>query len=123
MTIKSKHHIWHNGERFSPGDIINTLDLDTEKQLVQADAAFFVQETSTSIDFIGENVYKETNAREEKSQEWQDIDDNFTLEELKVEAERLEMKFPSSIKKKDLIAQIFAEVKQNEFLELLEDEE
>lgn len=116
-VIKALHHIWHDGERFTPGQVITNLDDETTKRLVESDAAFFVGH----MDLYNElpeskniDVADEENPREV-------IEENFTLEELKASAAEFKMKFPSNIKKQNLLDQIIAEGKEQSFLDLLED--
>lgn len=120
--IKANHHIWHNGEKFIPGQTIKNIDEKSAKRLVESDAAFFVDQQPL---LLSENVPpkspENTPSLEDDPREV--INEEYNLEELKDTATSFGMDFPANTTKKALMDQIFTEGKEQQFIDLLEDDE
>ncbi|MBG9548392.1 hypothetical protein [Cytobacillus firmus] len=120
-VIKALHHIWHDGEKFTPGQVIQNLDRETAERLVKSDAALFVGQQELVLSQNAPVSGKITEPVPEAEDLREVIEDNFTLEELKASADEFNMEFPANIKKKDLLNLIFEQEKEQLFLDLLED--
>lgn len=120
-AIKALHHIWHNGKKFTPGQVIQELDKETAERLVKSDAALFVGQQTLLVD--DNQLPNDPGGEGEPEDPRQVINDNFTLKELTSEAKAIGLEFPSSIQKPDFIDLILKEGKTDHFLDMLEDEE
>lgn len=120
-VIKALHHIWHDGEKFKPGQVIQNLDTETAERLVKSDAALFVGQQELLMSNKPLPQKEESDSPGEDTR--QVIDDNFTLKELTSDAKLFGLDFPSNIQKSALIDLIIEEGKEQNFLDMLEDEE
>ena len=107
--IKLNERVTHNGHTYEPNEDISENDIsDKEAQrLVDLDVAFFVEQDDVLTD---EDIAKE-------------LEQAFHAGPLKEAAKQVGLEFPDDIYKKDLIQQIIDEEKEEDVLDLAEEEE
>jgi hypothetical protein len=116
MTIKATEYIQHDGILYKSGEEISKISESEAKRLVKFGAAFFVGEVkSSSVPEGGEMEPSSDLAKE--------LDDKFTLDNLKIEAEAFEVNFSKSVKKPELINLIIESGTAQDILDTLEDGE
>ncbi|MEN8702493.1 hypothetical protein [Bacillus infantis] len=115
MAIKATEYVQHDGILYKSGEEISKISESEAKRLVKLGAAFFVGENQRSESQDGENHYPGNLEKE--------LDDNFTLETLKIEAEAFEVPFSKSVKKPDLIKLVIESGVAEDILDTLNDGE
>ncbi|WP_260288456.1 hypothetical protein [Peribacillus aracenensis] len=117
-NIKAVAHIWHDGEKFKPGQVIPSMNEEVAKQLVKDRAAFFVDETPFSIKDENQDSSKTTSSLDDSEDDFKVLDEAYTLDELKETAAGVDgVDFKGTISKKDLITLIIESGKIDEFFE------
>jgi hypothetical protein len=116
MAIQATENVQHDGTLYKSGEKINKISELEAKRLVKLGAAFFVGEEQLSSMSAG----GETDPPSDLAKE---LDDKFTLDTLKIEAEAFEVNFSKSVKKPELINLIIESGNAQDILDTLEDGE
>lgn len=123
MDIKLNHWVKIAGKRYAPGSVLTEMNEDIIKSLVKDGAALHYHEETTE-EIIPKRVIIDTAVPpEDPNSIKEELDENFTLDELKEDAQRFGIEFASAVTKKDLIAKIIKLEKAELFINLLEDSE
>lgn len=112
--VKLTGRVLYNDKDYKPGDIINDIDNEAAERLVKGNVAFFVGH------HLNEELTPVSSTVEEEPVE-DVLKANFTLEELKEEADTFDLKYPKSITKPEMIKLIIEEGKAQHYLDMLED--
>lgn len=113
--IKLLEKVQHNHDKFDVGDIIQEINKDDAKRLVDLGVAFFVSENGVPV----EHTEIEETPEDGNPEELQLID----YQDLKEIASELGLTFPGNISKEKLINLIVKEKKISEVLSFTEVEE
>ena len=127
MNIKFKTGVRYNGNRYGIGQIESKLSEEDASFLVKKDVAFVVGvPDSEKLPQINNEPGEKDNDEVNDSdieQVYKEIDDNWTVEELKEDAKPLGIDFGKLSLKKDLINFIIESGRAKDFLSMLEDPE
>ncbi|TYS66365.1 hypothetical protein FZD47_02440 [Bacillus infantis] len=116
MAIKATEYVQHDGTLYKSGEKISKISESEAKRLVKLGAAFFVGEEQSSTMSAGGEAKPSGDLAKE-------LDDKFTLDTLKIEAEAFEVNFSKSVKKPELINLIIESGVAEDILETLENGE
>lgn len=137
--LKFKTGVRYNGTRYAKNQIESGFSEEEVTLFVKADVAFVVGVPDNSAasnednnnDIENDNddddnndnnpVIDQNTPPADTTDVYKELDDNWTLDELKVDAERIGIDFDKKILKKDLIQLIIDVGRANEFLSMLED--
>ncbi|ARD47580.1 hypothetical protein [Sporosarcina sp. P33] len=130
MPIKLLVDVLHSGTSYKADTIISAKNMTKKEvqRLIDIKAAEKTNETpavedngappaTQDIESEGLNDADDLMSDDEV---YKEIDEGFSMAELKREAEGLEMEFAKNISKKDLIDQIIAEEQDEHFLDILD---
>lgn len=135
-TLKFKTGVRYNGTRYAKNQIESGFSEKEVSLFVENNVAFVVgvpdslavpdEDSNGSIekDNVNENSpVIDVDTPPDSESVYKELDDNWTLDELKIDAERLGLDFDvKKILKKDLIKLVIDNDRADEFLAMLEDE-